>query len=162
MGKPGSSPRVRGKPHSGCLRYPKQGLIPACAGKTIRTQTTWCFPSAHPRVCGENIPEGTPLDCVQGSSPRVRGKLGGGCAGITVSGLIPACAGKTAVGKPHKPNPRAHPRVCGENSTTTQRTCPTAGSSPRVRGKHQWRWGELKPTGLIPACAGKTLNDLEF
>ena len=52
----GSSPRVRGKHHAHQQPRTRQGLIPACAGKTLRF---WGFGSgawAHPRVCGENGP----------------------------------------------------------------------------------------------------------
>ena len=38
----------------------------------------------------------------------------------------------------------------------------TDGSSPRVRGKLHGALDEASDSGLIPACAGKTLNDLEF
>ena len=36
------------------------------------------------------------------------------------------------------------------------------GSSPRVRGKPGSGIQLYPHPGLIPACAGKTLNDLEF
>ena len=52
---------------------------------------------------------------VQGSSPRVRGKLGAGEFPVAVRGLIPACAGKTDVGGGVGVHFWAHPRVCGEN-----------------------------------------------
>ena len=99
-----------------------------------------------------------PSHCARrlGSSPRVRGKHRRGHPRLRAHRLIPACAGKT---------PRcagaccwgaAHPRVCGENSTTTARASRRRGSSPRVRGKPV----DGGPLGggcrLIPACAGKT------
>ena len=71
-------------------------------------------------------------------------------------GLIPACAGKTAVRTNVSRVLRAHPRVCGENLTPPQLITPLAGSSPRVRGKRRqsnWNWSANR---LIPACAGKT------
>ena len=36
------------------------------------------------------------------------------------------------------------------------------GSSPRVRGKRKIKIFTSEDFRLIPACAGKTLNDLEF
>ena len=78
----GSSPRVRGKlPYAGNYSF-CPGLIPACAGKTRNLSPRSVHLAAHPRVCGENV--GVVRDEIarQGSSPRVRGKLGGGAVGV--------------------------------------------------------------------------------
>ena len=56
----------------------------------------------------------------------------------------------------------AHPRVCGENAAENSDKDVVTGSSPRVRGKLAVLPEQLDRPGLIPACAGKTLNDLEF
>ena len=56
----------------------------------------------------------------------------------------------------------AHPRVCGENSALDSDVTKDFGSSPRVRGKLPDGQITELGGGLIPACAGKTLNDLEF
>ena len=56
----------------------------------------------------------------------------------------------------------AHPRVCGENAAFKALDALDEGSSPRVRGKPHVHTPLGPPKGLIPACAGKTLNDLEF
>ena len=90
---------------------------------------------AHPRVCGENAgmtdTSGRPL----GSSPRVRGKLGGNLTLRRLPRLIPACAGKTWVPGFFLFSGWAHPRVCGENAFATGNIFTATGSSPRVRGK---------------------------
>ena len=114
-GRPGSSPRVRGK-HSKPLRNVKCGrLIPACAGKT-RTRIGRPSPRpAHPRVCGENALRALAYRSATGSSPRVRGKLRQDASEGVVQRLIPACAGKTRPRWRRGPGPAAHPRVCGEN-----------------------------------------------
>ena len=52
--------------------------------------------------------------------------------------------------------PKAHPRVCGENSEQSAIMIRSRGSSPRVRGKLSPAIRDLAPVGLIPACAGKT------
>jgi len=71
-------------------------------------------------------------------------------------GNIPAYAGKTHRAAYHQENRREHPRVCGENPTTTIPAGQSTGTSPRMRGKH---CGPL-PRNLInrniPAYAGKT------
>ena len=111
---------------------------------------------AHPRVCGENgftalIGAGS-----AGSSPRVRGKPARRARFIIALRLIPACAGKTPCLKARSARKKAHPRVCGENSTQDKTTPVKTGSSPRVRGKHHPTVRPAPTCGLIPACAGKT------
>ena len=67
----GSSPRVRGKPE---VAEVAEGLIPACAGKTVALAITLDSAGAHPRVCGENVNLHSAGLWLAGSSPRVRGK----------------------------------------------------------------------------------------
>ena len=73
----------------------------------------------HPRVCGENPSLTLKYGCVQGTSPRMRGKPQGPdlhSAGKFRGRNIPAYAGKT-ISLPPSATPTAeHPRVCGENS----------------------------------------------
>ena len=73
-------------------------LIPACAGKTGDDCEAGDRRGAHPRVCGENAALDRSPKALQGSSPRVRGKLNNGLIGDRLEGLIPACAGKTRCG----------------------------------------------------------------
>ena len=132
----GSSPRVRGKLRgvAGCGGV--HGLIPARAGKTRLRILLTRSARAHPRACGENGHAEDPV------GPR-------GC-------LIPARAGKTAhTGTPCTPN-TAHPRACGENRNRIPTTTPSAGSSPRVRGKPSKLSSRVRRSRLIPARAGKT------
>ena len=158
----GSSPRVRGKPHVVAGAVPGAGLIPACAGKTFTGAKRSDAHTAHPRVCGENGGVGELEGAREGSSPRVRGKRRLGLRPPQTGGLIPACAGKTRVSRTVGNATPAHPRVCGENGTAIHFWLEHLGSSPRVRGKHIADTGRGTVRGLIPACAGKTLNDLEF
>ena len=109
-------------------------------------------------MCGENIPLGTPLDCVQGSSPRVRGKLPNRVHPTDLKGLIPAHAGKTYGCRTRGRRLRAHPRACGENFEATRREVAEKGSSPRMRGKQSRRGPRNRIRGLIPAHAGKTFS----
>ena len=154
--RPGSSPRVRGKRLSPAIRDLAPRLIPACAGKTGRWFVWSFWGPAHPRVCGENVrPRRWPRIRV-GSSPRVRGKPRRARARLVRSGLIPACAGKTASRARRALDSPAHPRVCGENLETSESADETTGSSPRMRGKHRRRNRRTVWHGLIPAYAGKT------
>ena len=91
----GSSPRVRGKQVRVAAPVEGERLIPACAGKTCVGERSQTHSAAHPRVCGENFPRGRSFGLGAGSSPRVRGKPGGGAWPPGRWRLIPACAGKT-------------------------------------------------------------------
>ena len=152
----GSSPRVRGKHRKGCARHTQTRLIPACAGKTLRTLATWARGRAHPRVCGENSENPCHMGTRTGSSPRVRGKHRPGLPDRLPRGLIPACAGKTRSRLAWSGGWRAHPRVCGENTGSDGGVEYWGGSSPRVRGKLRSVFPSEAPFRLIPACAGKT------
>ena len=152
----GSSPRVRGKRRSSHPTGPREGLIPACAGKTSRGPPRPQGPGAHPRVCGENLKIApTPL-LPPGSSPRVRGKPLRQARIQPDGRLIPACAGKTPSPPSSRTRARAHPRVCGENRGFVLSVGFWNGSSPRVRGKRYCGVDGRPGRGLIPACAGKT------
>ena len=152
----GSSPRVRGKLCGDRDLAERDGLIPACAGKTAPYAGSQGHRWAHPRVCGENEHSREVAGIPWGSSPRVRGKLSRRSLRSSSTRLIPACAGKTHVGDGAGENLGAHPRVCGENKTQVLKAHFGDGSSPRVRGKRRRRHQEVHQGGLIPACAGKT------
>ena len=92
----GSSPRVRGKRIGVGDAGAAVGLIPARAGKTTSPPPSIRAKPAHPRACGENWSMRARRGSFQGSSPRVRGKLGRSMALTRMGGLIPARAGKTA------------------------------------------------------------------
>ena len=153
----GSSPRVRGKLWAQARGAFPVRLIPACAGKTCTLCQVGARGWAHPRVCGENSCQKCVTIAANGSSPRVRGKRALVAAGTFVSGLIPACAGKTDGTSFQTFTVTAHPRVCGENLVEVCSNTVPLGSSPRVRGKLIRTIVCSCHFGLIPACAGKTL-----
>ena len=69
----GSSPHVRGAQSAEYSRLILTGIIPACAGSTIRRQALDLAVWDHPRMCGEH-PSISDQDIQsQGSSPHVRG-----------------------------------------------------------------------------------------
>ena len=111
----GSSPRVRGKREECAGEAEGRGLIPACAGKTLRHRVRGRMRRAHPRVCGENMFRLGTGPTWGGSSPRVRGKHLNRQIHSATLGLIPACAGKTEMVLTKRLCLWAHPRVCGEN-----------------------------------------------
>ena len=114
-GRPGSSPRGRGKRIADLVEVIAERLIPARAGKTLRCISPPRTSAAHPRAGGENpLPTGTGAR-VGGSSPRGRGKLRRFLSAMAGRGLIPAWAGKTVAQVVRLEVLGAHPRVGGEN-----------------------------------------------
>ena len=132
---PGSSPRVRGKRAHYNVDVNGTGLIPARAGKTSWMETPLPQRRAHPRACGENIIPFVVDGRLNGSSPRVRGKLEHARRRPDLQRLIPARAGKTSPKQRQARQRPAHPRACGENLVLAPTDLGPLGSSPRVRGK---------------------------
>ena len=154
---PGSSPRVRGKQGRRRPGQRHEGLIPACAGKTVNIPHCICEEPAHPRACGENREIEFFGWYEQGSSPRMRGKPVDDFQLDRAGGLIPAHAGKTNVLVLQLSNRGAHPRACGENDHEIEDAIREMGSSPRMRGKRFDAHSSAGIGGLIPAHAGKTV-----
>ena len=152
----GSSPLTRGKQRVVAIFGNVKGLIPAHAGKTLRSSAVVSRPWAHPRSRGENSwPIGSTKTWA-GSSPLTRGKLSTTTRGQLTTGLIPAHAGKTTWSPSSSLPGRAHPRSRGENGQASAAYFAAQGSSPLTRGKPQRRFRRTRPLGLIPAHAGKT------
>ena len=91
-----------------------------------------------------------------GSPPRMRGKLGERIYRPVLSGITPACAGKTLPGASRRGHPWDHPRMCGENKANPRSSPRHRGSPPRVRGKRSRRAALRGGLRITPACAGKT------
>ena len=101
-----------------------------------------------------------------GSSPRVRGRRGGGSGADWSAGLIPACAGQTPATAPAPPSTWAHPRVCGADNIRDQASLDDAGSSPRVRGRPSSRgrkrpasWAHPRVCGADAIISREVLDD---
>ena len=154
----GSSPRVRGTPGRRVCAQAMRGIIPACAGNTLRPSHASSMHGDHPRVCGEHSGEGGEPEPKSGSSPRVRGTHKCWHSQSHGQGIIPACAGNT--GNRFWPfvGYGDHPRVCGEHLNAVAGGNADTGSSPRVRGTHELPVVLPEALGIIPACAGNTLN----
>ena len=91
----GSSPHVRGTPTIARHGSATAGIIPACAGNTLRLMARPYFWRDHPRMCGEHSFLPYLHLTSQGSSPHVRGTLVRGLRVRELRGIIPACAGNT-------------------------------------------------------------------
>ena len=152
----GTSPRMRGKLSSPWPMVWTSRNIPAYAGKTPpRWFPPGCLPE-HPRVCGENPPLSPPRRATAGTSPRMRGKRFPTHRQQRKEGNIPAYAGKTNPGHSLWHYGEEHPRVCGENVSSSASVVYATGTSPRMRGKRKIWPGAEAWYGNIPAYAGKT------
>ena len=153
---PGSSPLTRGKRETGRSDVSLIRLIPAHAGKTLRSARLSSPGWAHPRSRGENSMVTVTRAGSRGSSPLTRGKLAVVLGSAHRRGLIPAHAGKTSIRSSRLPISRAHPRSRGENVMPVAAQIGQAGSSPLTRGKLTRPTPSQSRRGLIPAHAGKT------
>ena len=131
----GSSPHARGKPDVYLMPALVLGLIPACAGKTLRFLCACQGRRAHPRMRGENAPPVRLSSPKDGSSPHARGKPYSSASFTGTGRLIPACAGKTKSCEQKSWCARAHPRMRGENTPYEVKKDDGPGSSPHARGK---------------------------
>ena len=93
-----------------------------------------------------------------GSSPPVRGAHTVCPIPRRPAGLIPARAGSTAAICSSVTCSGAHPRPCGEHSSSLSLPITPSGSSPPVRGARHPDRQLLQPRGLIPARAGSTVG----
>ena len=133
-------------------------ITPACAGKRMvfagRKSRTW----DHPRVCGEKVSSTSPIKCLKGSPPRMRGKVPQpGVEGCRL-GITPACAGKSCRLRQLHGAYRDHPRVCGEKKKLSPNFTVYEGSPPRVRGKELRVETCFSHDGITPAYAGKRVS----
>ena len=81
------------------------------------------------------------IDLIEGSPPRVRGK-------VFSEGLLPVIPGD-------------HPRVCGEKSGLMRSNATGTGSPPRVRGKDVSGADATPWIRITPACAGKSFTSMK-
>ena len=132
------------------------GITPACAGNRIFMSLSEAFWEDHPRVCGEQQALWNISQVPKGSPPRVRGTASNSVASKVFSRITPACAGNRGI-FPFAESPTAdHPRVCGEQTSTTSRMLWVVGSPPRVRGTAVPDVPDLLPLRITPACAGNS------
>ena len=152
----GSPPRVRGKVNLLSGEQKKEGITPACAGKSQSVNHSPENREDHPRVCGEKFVLHILTSFDKGSPPRVRGKAETLNSLTIAVRITPACAGKRLGQIIQQIAAEDHPRVCGEKSLRAIVRASCLGSPPRVRGKAVSA-GMFVPAGRItPACAGKS------
>ena len=79
-------------------------------------------------------------------------------ANTALTGITPACAGKSPRREPGLRAAGDHPRVCGEKIKFERGYNVKQGSPPRVRGKERQAAIDAVTAGITPACAGKSEN----
>ena len=133
--KMGSPPRVRGKDPRTSPSALSSGITPAYAGKRKKALLYGDWNRDHPRVCGEKCSDHIDKGMIEGSPPRMRGKVLCICPLFCVLGITPAYAGKRAEQAHSMSCSEDHPRVCGEKSGSCFFLSIVLGSPPRMRGK---------------------------
>ena len=132
-------PRMRGRGAANALVKNFGRITPAYAGKR-----PWgCSPRRrqrdHPRVRGEELKRWRPRRAALGSPPRARGRVADELTTRHLSGITPACAGKSI-----------HP---GDGILCL------LGSPPRARGRAGIAFPLAQALRITPACAGKSLPE---
>ena len=154
----GSPPRMRGKETDSRRQCCSAGITPAYAGK----RTLFCLAGRrnrdHPRVCGEKCSDHIDKGMIEGSPPRMRGKVLCICPLFCVLGITPAYAGKRAEQAHSMSCSEDHPRVCGEKSGSCFFLSIVLGSPPRMRGKAVRARRGACPLRITPAYAGKSFG----
>ena len=134
---PTDHPRACGANEDGHLRAIQwKRIIPARAGQTLSSSLSTGRRTDHPRACGANPLHLAPCDGLDGSSPRVRGKLDLVATLTRADRIIPARAGQTDTVRTIIYVVADHPRACGANPLLRHLVC------VRIR--------------IIPARAGQT------
>ena len=110
---------------------------------------------------GENLTVGTDRLFIIGSPPLARGKLANCCCETREARITPACAVKTGAAFRLPLGFWDHPRLRGENYIEYIAHDRKRGSPPLARGKLIRANASTQHIRITPACAGKTLQDLQ-
>ena len=152
----GSSPRLRGTEIRGFHFGVPPRFIPAPAGNSLDSCSSFHFTSVHPRACGEQYSAGISRNSSPGSSPRLRGTGIQHCRLPYEERFIPAPAGNRTNDAKTSITSAVHPRACGEQMACAERSLHEFGSSPRLRGTGECSHVISPPLRFIPAPAGNS------
>ena len=130
----GSSPLSRGIPPADPQSSPRNRIIPALAGNTLRNLYRGPYRRDHPRSRGEYGLFASLNFAAEGSSPLSRGIPNLRREVHVAHRIIPALAGNTAAKPSTASSSSDHPRSRGEYFCLIGRGGPGPGSSPLSRG----------------------------
>ena len=156
----GSPPRMRGKERGSVRSSYFARITPAYAGKRGSGSLPRSCRRDHPRVCGEKHTAQRATVPGVGSPPRVRGKDSFTPEAMQADRITPACAGKRRRCCRYRQGAWDHPRACGEKLIQAPFCVLGTGSPPRVRGKVECFADEQHLTGITPARAGKSFQQV--
>ena len=152
----GSPPRLWGKLRGLAFRPPHARFTPTPVGKTAEWSENFPRTKVHPHACGENTAATARLDVINGSPPRLWGKLEFFWLDRADPRFTPTPVGKTRTPCPSPDLAPVHPHACGENPAQFALADSEAGSPPRLWGK-LYRLYRLSGTRrFTPTPVGKT------
>ena len=155
-GVDGSSPLARGLRLRNSIIPSPLGIIPARAGFTCGSRSSWTRPADHPRSRGVYLDVVGGVRDRVGSSPLARGLQAWTHTHYSRSRIIPARAGFTRRADTTPWSTRDHPRSRGVYPGVGERVQGAEGSSPLARGLRPRHPGSGQRPGIIPARAGFT------
>ena len=158
----GSPPHARGRQRNRNDRCHAGGITPACAGKTSRRLSGRISRTDHPRMRGEDATMPPAFNSIAGSPPHARGRPVPHMVLAYVRGITPACAGKTSWAAGETVIVKDHPRMRGEDPSTTAIQENNTRSPPHARGRPDPQGPFTFFVGITPACAGKTINPMSL
>ena len=133
-----------------------KGITPAHAGKSKILRNCYLPSRDHPRTRGEKKFSLSLLTNRVGSPPHTRGKVDKNTGKTLYSGITPAHAGKSCLGKRIRWTSWDHPRTRGEKAIRRTYLLYLLGSPPHTRGKAVKFKCHNSITRITPAHAGKS------
>ncbi len=152
----GTPPPARGQP---CRRSRDERLLrntPACAGTTRSGPPALGPRSEHPRLRGDNTLARRAYARRAGTPPPARGQRGDGLVGAEPGRNTPACAGTTTGWRGPRHVLAEHPRLRGDNASSSAPPVTMSGTPPPARGQHGQGSIKTRSPRNTPACAGTT------
>ena len=150
----GSPPLARGTANTKFVPDDTFGITPACAGNRIFSIALRPAAQDHPRLRGEQIAGLYAYPSMLGSPPLARGTVAPLVIWIISSGITPACAGNSCRMRVSFSASRDHPRLRGEQISSSIFSFRIAGSPPLARGTADTTTISAPVYRITPACAG--------
>ena len=151
----GSPPHTRGRFFPRSVRYSGRRFTPAYAGKIWRLCVYIPGKRVHPRIRGEDKALYSAPDMLMGSPPHTRGRSLLSRLLRRAARFTPAYAGKIPVSLILLDRNEVHPRIRGEDSSSTVSASSVIGSPPHTRGRSSANHVCGRVFGFTPAYAGK-------